>query len=143
MREIEQSVDDLRRTVSEMSRGLSLQATAERMGGFGFVTLDLETGDYWLSEGIYEIIGLRRLSALSKKPQMELVANLVHPDDIETVKTGQAAAVESGAEVEFFYRIVRPDGDVRNVHSTSQVVAASGDHGATYLSAVVDVTPSA
>jgi hypothetical protein len=85
MRQIEQSLDGLRRIDREISRGLSLQSTAERMGGFGFVTRDLETGDYWLSEGIYEIIGLRRLSALAKKPQKNMMVDLVHPDDLEAV----------------------------------------------------------
>jgi hypothetical protein len=143
MREIEQSVEDLRRTMSEISRGLSLQSTAERMGGFGFVTRDLETGDYWLSEGIYEIIGMRRLSALAKKSQKSMMVDLVHPDDLEAVLTTAAAVTSGGAETELFYRLVRPDGEVRHIHSTTQVVAASGDHAATYLSAVVDVTPSA
>jgi hypothetical protein len=143
MREIDQSVDDLRGTVSEMSRGLSLQATAERMGGFGFVTRDLETGDYWLSEGVYEIIGLRRLSALAKKSQENMMVDLVHPDDLEAVLTAAAAVTSGGAETEMFIRLVRTDGDVRNVHWTAQIVAASGDHPAIYLATVVDVTPSA
>jgi len=52
MQGIEQSVDALRRTVSEMSRGLSLWAEAERKGGFGFGERNLETNEMWLSEGI-------------------------------------------------------------------------------------------
>jgi hypothetical protein len=43
MREIEQSVDGLRRTVSEMARGLKLQTEAEWMGGLRHHRL--ESGD--------------------------------------------------------------------------------------------------
>jgi hypothetical protein len=118
MREVEQSVDALHRITTEMSRGLSLQAEAERMGGFGTTTLNLEIGELWMSEGVYHIIGRRRLSAVSKKSVAELWGGLLHPDDLEAVQATWAMAVEDGAEHDLVLRIIRPDGDVRQIRGT-------------------------
>jgi PAS domain-containing protein len=143
MREIEQSVDDLLRTVSEMSRGLSLQTQAEWMGGFGTHVLNLETGELWISEGSYRIAGLRRLSAVSAKSEAELWAEVVHPDDLEAVQTTWAMAIEDGAGHDLVLRIIRPDGDVRQIRGTAQRIDAADGHPAVLLIAVVDVTPPA
>jgi hypothetical protein len=118
MWEVEQSVNALHRITTEMSRGLSLQAEAERMGGFGTTTLNLETGELWMSEGVYHIIGRRRLSAVSKKSVAELWDDLLHPDDLEAVQATWAMAVEDGAEHDLVLRIIRPDGDVRQIRGT-------------------------
>jgi PAS domain-containing protein len=143
MREIEQSVDSLRRVTSEMSRGLTLQAEAERMGGFGTTVRDLETGEYWLSEGAYHIIGRRRLSALSRMSADELLADAANPDDLEAVQADVAAGIEDGAEHDIVHRIVRPDGEVRLIHSTGRRIDATDGHNAILLVATVDITPPA
>lgn len=57
MRQIEESIDRLRRTGEEMARGLSLMTQAGRMGGFGILALNLETGELWMPEGAYRIPG--------------------------------------------------------------------------------------
>jgi len=59
MREIEESIDQLRRASDEMSRGMDLLTLAERMGGFGFLVWNLETDELWVSEGVYEVYGIR------------------------------------------------------------------------------------
>jgi PAS domain-containing protein len=143
MREIEQSVDSLRRVTSEMSRGLTLQAEAERMGGFGTTVRDLETGEYWLSEGAYHIIGRRRLSALSRVSAEEQYVDALHPDDLEAVLAEVAAGIEDGAEHDIVHRIVRPDGEVRLIHSTGRRIDATDGHNAILLVATVDITPPA
>jgi PAS domain S-box-containing protein len=138
MREIEQSVDGLRRTVSEMARGLKLQTEAEWMGGFGTTVWNLETNDIWISEGAYRIFGLRRLSAVSEP---ELVATVVHPEDVEAVETGLVAVLEGG-EYDIVHRVVRPDGEVRHIHAKALRIEGDDSHPPVLLAAVVDVTPS-
>ena len=80
-----------------MCQGFSLQTEAEWLGGFGSTMLNLETGELWISEGAYRIAGLRRLSAVSAKSDLELLPDLVHPDDVEAVQARRAIAVEDGA----------------------------------------------
>jgi hypothetical protein len=142
MREIEQSVDSLRRITTEMSRALSLQAEAERKGGFGFGERNMETGELWLSEGVYTVLGLRRLSATVRSTPEEMHVKVMHPDDVESAQAALAKAIEDG-ESDFMYRVVRPDGEVRHIHSTAQRIEATGEYPAILLTTVVDVTPPA
>jgi PAS domain S-box-containing protein len=137
MREIEQSIDALRRTGSEMSRGLRLQTEAEWMGGFGVVIRNLETNEVWVSEGAYRIYGLRRLSAMSSA---ELVNAVVHPEDVEAVQAVLATGVENG-EYDIVHRIIRPDGEERLVHSKGRRIEATDGHSPVLLGTIVDVTP--
>jgi PAS domain S-box-containing protein len=137
MREIEQSVDALRRTVSEMSRGLRLQTEAEWMGGFGVLIRSIETKEVWVSEGAYRIFGLRRLSAMSSD---ELVGTVVHPEDVEAVQAVLATGVEEG-EYDIVHRIIRPDGEERLIHSKGQRIEATDGHSPVLLGTIVDVTP--
>jgi PAS domain S-box-containing protein len=137
VREIEQSIDALRRTGSEMSRGLRLQTEAEWMGGFGVVIRNLETNEVWVSEGAYRIFGLRRLSAMSSA---ELVNAVVHPEDVEAVQAVLATGVENG-EYDIVHRIIRPDGEERLVHSKGRRIEATDGHSPVLLGTIVDVTP--
>jgi hypothetical protein len=143
MREFEESVDALRRTTTVVSRALSLFAEAERKAGFGFGEQNLETGELWLSEGAYTILGLRRLSAAVRGTSAELHLNVIHPDDLESAQAAFAKAVEDG-EAEFTFRIVRPDnGEVRHLRATAQRIEATDEYPATLLGTAVDLTPPA
>jgi PAS domain S-box-containing protein len=113
------------------------------MGGFGTTTRNLETGEYWISEGVYKIFGLQRLSALSTRSVVELWAETVHPDDVEAVRAEVAAGIEDGSEHDIVHRIIRPDGEERLVHSKGKRIDATGGHPAIFLATVVDVTPPA
>jgi hypothetical protein len=142
MQEIEQSIDALRGATAGMSRALSLWTEAERNGGFGIVERSLETGEVWMSEGIYTIIGLRRLSALSQMTAAEIHVKFVYPDDLESVRAALAKALEEG-KADFMYRIIRPDGEVRHIRAASQRIEATDDYPAILLTTLVDVTPPA
>jgi hypothetical protein len=142
MREIEQSVDALRRTTNTMSRALSLWTEAERKGRFGIGERNLETGEMWLSEGAYTILGLRRLSAMPRETPTEMHLKVLHPDDVESVQAALAKALERG-ESDFTYRIVRPDGEVRHLRATAQRIEATSECPAILLTTLVDVTPPA
>ncbi len=137
MREIEESIDQLRRISDEMSRGLDFLTQAERMSGFGFIVWDLETDKLWLSEGVYEIYGIRRKTALTTP---DLIANNVPADDREAVGEGLAAAI-AGGRFDLVHRVVRPDGDVRHVHAKAQRIEGNASHPAILLGTIVDVTP--
>jgi len=137
MREIEESIDQLRRASDEMSRGMDLLTLAERMGGFGFLVWNLETDELWVSEGVYEVYGIRRKTALTKP---KLLATSVHADDRDEVGEALAAAA-AGGRFDMVHRVVRPDGDVRHVHAKAQRIEGDASHPAILLGTLVDVTP--
>jgi len=140
MQEIEQSIDALRRTTNTMSRALSLWTEAERNGGFGIGERNLETGELWLSEGVYTIFGMRRLSATVPMTPAEIHVKVMHQDDLEATQAAFAKAIEEG-KAYFTFRIIRPDGEVRHLRATAQRIEATGEYPATLLTTAVDITP--
>jgi PAS domain-containing protein len=137
MREIEESIDNLRRTADEMSRDIELLTIAERMGGFGFIVRNLENDEIWLSEGVYKIFGLRRKSKLA---QTELIATVAHPDDVDLVTEAVATAV-AGGEFDMVHRVVHPDGEVRLIRSKGRRIEGDSLHPPSLLGSIVDITP--
>ena len=47
----------------------------------------------------------------------------VHPDDRELVAAEMEQAVATGTPVEYEYRIIRPEGRVRRLHSRAELIA--------------------
>jgi len=71
----------------------------------------------------------------------ELVNAVVHPEDVEAVQAVLATGVEGG-EYDIVHRIIRPDGEVRLIHSKGKHFEATGGHSPVLLGTIVDVTPS-
>jgi len=87
-------------------------AEAQRIAGVGIWQLDLVTRARWWSDELYRIAGIPIGTPVTQGPS----PSLIHPDDRDLFDKAFAAALaEGGAEVEF--RIVRPDGEVRDVYS--------------------------
>ncbi len=137
MQEFEDTTAALRRSVSEMSRGLKLMTEAEWMGGFGVVSRDLETGQIWMSEGAYRILGVKRRSRYAG---VELTRSVTHPDDLEATIAAIEGAIQ-GTPFDIIHRVIHPDGEVRQVHAKGKRVDAADGHPAILLGTLVDVTP--
>jgi PAS domain S-box-containing protein len=65
---------------------------------------------------------------------------LVHPDDREALRAMQVKARPSHGVTEMEYRIVRPDGAVRNIHDRGQVTRDEGGRPVQSTGMVLDVT---
>jgi PAS domain S-box-containing protein len=85
---------------------------AERVGNFGYRVQDLKTGEEWWSENEYAIHDLPK----NVKPSYDLHLDCVHPDDRTFHDREFKDGWESDSEwYSFEYRIVRKDGEVRNI----------------------------
>jgi PAS domain S-box-containing protein len=110
-------------------------AEAQRIASLGSWTLDLATGALDLSaEG-------RRIAGLGEGPaSLERILEIVHPDDLERVRRVQQTAVASGRPYEMDYRLVLPDGEVRQVHSAGHPQRAKDGTVVRLRGIVQDVT---
>ncbi len=94
---------------------------AQQLAGLGSWSMDPRTRDIVWSAQMYRITGL---DADSVRPSFDLLVPMVHPEDRERVLARATRSMESGEDYELDYRLVRPDGEVRDVHSR-----VHGEHG--------------
>jgi PAS domain S-box-containing protein len=111
---------------------------AQELAGVGSWTLDPVTQQLSWSRQMYRILGR---DAETFTPTVDSVTAQVHPEDRERVVTAVGQASRSGESYEMSYRMVRPDGDVRDVFS--RVRTERSGAGITRLTGVLqDVTSS-
>jgi len=104
------------RTLRESERQLE---EAQRIAHVGYWERDLDTGLVTWSEETYRIFGL---SPEERPLTRGRVRELIHPDDREMNLDAVAEALEGEARYEVEYRVIRPSGEVRIVHSRGDVM---------------------
>jgi len=87
---------------------------AQRVAHVGSWVWDLEKNHVTYSDEYYRIFGL----APRKDPiEIATVSEMIHPEDREYVFRTAEEAIRSGERAECEHRILRPDGEIRVVHS--------------------------
>ena len=107
-------VTDISEHVQSQRDLLEAQQLA-RMGSFGF---DPATEQLTVSPALQRILGR---APDGPDPTFAEYVAAIHPDDRERVAILRAGA-ERGQDYETDYRIVRPDGEIRHVHSRTRPV---------------------
>lgn len=124
----------LRRS-AELARGEARLRETERMIGVGSWELVLEDGTITYSPGFAAVIGLVRGGPLD----LETYKTMVHEEDRESLAAAVAACVSDGSVV-CDYRVVRPDGAVRQLTLQGQTVPGDGSPARYLRGAILDVT---
>ncbi|MDX6531331.1 MAG: hypothetical protein QOH41_3621 [Blastocatellia bacterium] len=91
---------------------------AQRIAHVGHYVHDLETGVIIGSDENYRILGLQPQDSIRLSRAFELI----HPDDRVRVHQERNEAVRTGQHFEVEFRMVRPDGEVRYIHSQGDVI---------------------
>ena len=94
-------------------------AEAQRIAHVGHWERDLETNRVTWSDETYRIFGL----APQRDGRFDFtkVQELIHPEDRQYMVQASAAAERGGPRYDVEYRVARPDGEVRIVHSQGDV----------------------
>ncbi|MDQ7785174.1 MAG: PAS domain S-box protein [Desulfomonilaceae bacterium] len=110
---------ELRQRESALVRADERIRKAEELAGMGSWEWDIGTGKLNWSEGTFRAFGY---DSRYVDPHFDLFVQSVHPDDKAKVEgaIGEALAGKGSYDVEF--RIVRPDGTERLLHSRGEVV---------------------
>jgi PAS domain S-box-containing protein len=92
-------------------------AEAHRIAHIGSYVWDAKSdASHWCDE-MYNIFGVRRGEIT---PSLKAVSEMTHPDDRASVVEKVRIAMAETGQYESEYRIVRPDGSVRHVHSQGE-----------------------
>lgn len=131
-------ITERRRIEEEVERNRERLAEAEHLAGLGSWEWDLSSARVTCSDGLFAIYGI---TADEFDENYELGASkYVHPDDRDFVEQEMREAIETGAPVDFEYRIIRPDGRVRRLHSRAELIADSEGRPLRLTGTAQDVT---
>lgn len=121
----------------ELARSEEHYALAQRSANIGSWDWDITTGDLKWSETIEPMFGFSRGEFAAT---IESFYECVHPDDRERVGAAVKLAVESGADYRIDHRIIWPDGTIRWVVETGNVLRNTAGQAVRMLGIVQDIT---
>jgi PAS domain S-box-containing protein len=131
-------ITERRRIEEEVERSRSQLADAERVARLGSWELDIPANRITCSEGLFEIYGI---TAEEFDEHYEAGnSRYVHPDDRDRVEAEMRKAVDVGTPIDIEYRIIRPDGHVRRIHSRAELIVDSEGKPLRLTGTLQDVT---
>lgn len=131
-------ITERRRIEEEVERSRARLAEAERVARMGSWEWDIPNERLICSEGFLDLYGIRPedLEGVSRPGR----SRHVHPADRELVHEEIEQALQTGTPIEFEYRIIRPDGRVRRLHSRAELVADADGNPLRLTGTAQDVT---
>jgi PAS domain S-box-containing protein len=130
-------VTERKRAEAKLGRSEAYLAEGQRISHTGTWAWNPATGSLYWSEEHFRILGLDpELSEASS----ETFYSLVHPEDLQRAQRVFGSAVEARKDYECDYRIVRPDGRVRHIHSLAHPAYGPSGELVEYVGTMIDIT---
>lgn len=121
---------DLRKSERAMKVG-------QRLAHLGTWEWDIESGELSWSDEKYRIYGHEPGSFI---PTLEHVKKSIHPEDITRFLEKLGEVRETGESTEIFYRVVRPDGELRHVSTLAMAESNAAGQVVRLLGTMQDLT---
>jgi PAS domain S-box-containing protein len=122
----------LKRAEQELDESKARLEEAQRIAHVGWWQRDLITGRVTVSDEASRILGMRPVARWLE---------LIHPEDRARVADAAAAAVcPGGPRYDVEYRVLRPDGALRVVHSQGEVTWDDSGRGLLQFGVLQDIT---
>ncbi|MDO8142113.1 MAG: PAS domain-containing protein [Candidatus Brocadiales bacterium] len=112
-------------------------ANAQRIAHMGSWVWNVGKNEVWWSEETYRIFGVESKEFI---PTFEKGLTTVHPDDREFVQSSVHKTIYEGIPYDIEFRIIRPDGSERVLHSQGEVTYDTDGKPAQMSGTVLDVT---
>src|SRR6266850_985524 len=121
------------RNLGESERKLE---EAQRLTHVGYWERDLDTGLITWSDETYRIYGLPTGEILT----LDRIQELIHSEDRPTMLAAISAALRGAQRYDIEYRVIRPDGELRVVHSQADVMWEESGRARRMFGTVQDIT---
>lgn len=116
-----QDITDRKLIEEDLTRSKESLKLAHRIAGLGYWDLQIQTNEFYCSPNLSQIWGLGEKTFPDAR--QAILAN-VHPDDAAYVEAAMDQIMNNQpSDVEF--RIIRPDGSVRNLRGVSEIIVDS------------------
>lgn len=122
--------------LDRLSNRMRLLQMAESAAQVGHWRVDIATGTIFWSQEVFQIHGLPD----DVPPTLDQALGAYHPDDRARVSDQIGRSIDRREPFDFVARIVRPDGEVRHVHSRGEIDGRSGDDGFGLFGIIQDIT---
>jgi PAS domain S-box-containing protein len=113
---------------------------AQRLAHIGYWDRNYDTGRASQSAEANRIFGQPQESSVDIDEWHQRWMNLVHPEDRERITRNLSNALGGGARYDQEYRIVRPDGETRNIHSFGEVTKDESGRVRRLFGTIQDIT---
>lgn len=120
-----------------LKRSESYLAEGQRLSHTGSGAWNVSTGEVFWSQETYRIYGFDPETA---KPSNELFFQILHPEDRPFVEQSFERVISSGSNYEMEFRLIRPDGNIRYVHSVGHPVFNEAGEIVQLVGTVMDIT---
>ena len=129
-------IENLKRTERRLRQSEAYLAEAQSLSHTGTWAFNPTTTLYWSEEG-YRLWGL---DPLHGPPNRETIWQRIHPDDRDRVHEGVQEAIRQKRDFVVEFRIVLPDGTVKDIESCSRHLFSEDGELVEVLGTHVDVT---
>ncbi len=131
-------ITERKRAEGALRRSEAYLAEAQRLSHTGSWARDAATNEIkYLSEEFYRVIGLDSREGL---PQYETFLQRIHPDDQARVRETAEKSHREKAEYDLDYRVVHPDGEIRDLHVIGHPILGPSGDLVEFLGTVMDIT---
>jgi PAS domain S-box-containing protein len=129
--------DDLQNSEQRLRRSEAYLVEGQRISHTGSWAWTVSSGDLFWSAQHFRILGL---DPDMVAPTSQMFFDRIHPDDRALTHAAFQRAVRDRSDFDHDYRIVRPDGTVRHIHSLAHPVFHPSGDVTEYVGTVIDVT---
>lgn len=130
-----EDVTERKRTEHALQQSEAYLAHAQELSHTGSFGWQVATGEIIWTAETFRIFGYDPAS----KPNIQLVVERTHPDDRAAVQRTIDQATSDGKDFEHEYRLLMPDGSVKQVHALARVTINTAGR-LEFVGAVTDVT---
>jgi PAS domain S-box-containing protein len=138
---LEQARSDLEGRVAartaDFRRSETYLVNGQELSHVGSWARRVGTGEGYWSDETYRIFGL---DPRAPAPTLEQMRQILHPDDRDPFDRAMTAAMSERRGFELDFRIIRPDGSIRFVHSKGQPVLDDAGVAVEVMGVIMDVT---
>jgi PAS domain S-box-containing protein len=134
---VAQDVTERARLEGELKRSEAYLAEGERLSHCGSWAWSVQTGELFWSQETRRILGM---GPEEPAPTHALFLSTIHEEDRERVRLEVERCVRERSDYECRFRVVRPDGDIRHLHSLGRPSVDAAGEPVEYVGVAIDVT---
>ena len=135
-KELRKEITERKQAEEKVKQSESQLAEAQHLAHVGSWEWDLRSNTVTWSDELYHIFGFQPGEIDVAREAM----SFIHPEDQYLVQSTVKSAVTNREPYSFYYRILRPDGDERIVHSRGHIVSDAEGNPLRVFGATQDVT---
>jgi PAS domain S-box-containing protein len=134
---VAQDITERKLAGEKLRKSEYLLREAQQLAHVGSWELDLKTERRVWSDELYRIYGLDPQADL---PTTEALDTMVHPDDLDATLEHRRETLETEVDTPFTFRIIRPEGTVRWLHTVGTVYCDEAGVPIRRVGTVQDIT---